>query len=331
MNSQILITGGAGFIGLHLANHLLNHGYSILLVDNYSRGVRDSDLNRTLEDEKATFVNCDLRDREEVLRLGDNLSAIFHLAAIVGVSHVSKEPNRVLSDNVQILGNVIELGSIQNNFERLLFASTSEVYAGTLEKVGMTIPTPESTLLALPDLEKPRTSYMLSKIYGEAMCHHSNLPYTVFRPHNVYGPRMGMAHVIPQQLQKAHFASDGQSIEIFSPEHTRCFCYIDDAIQMMRKMMEEESCIGKTLNLGVESPELTIKEVARECYRTVGRDLVVDYMQDTDGSPARRAPDMSDTKLLTGHSQTISINDGIARTYSWYKKNVFETNNISAV
>ena len=331
MNKRILITGGAGFIGLHLANHLLDHGYSILLVDNYSRGVNDSELNKTLKKDRITFVNCDLRDKKKVLQLGNDLYAIFHLAAIVGVAHVSKEPNRVLSDNVQTLGNVIELGHMQHDFARLLFASTSEVYAGTLETIGMNIPTPESTLLALPDLNRPRTSYMLSKIYGEAMCHHSNLPFTVFRPHNVYGPRMGMSHVIPQQLKKAHFLNDGQSIEIFSPGHTRCFCYVDDAVQMMREIMESEICQGKTLNLGVESPELSIKEVASECYRIVGKNLVFDYKDETEGSPARRSPDMRQMGLLVGNSQPIGITEGIDRTYAWYKTNVFEANTVSAI
>ncbi len=331
MSQRILITGGAGFIGLHLANHLLDHDYSVLLVDNYSRGVSDNDLNKTLQNKRATFVNCDLRDKGKVLQLGSDCSVIFHLAAIVGVSHVSKEPDRVLSDNVQTLANIIELGHAQNDLSRLLFASTSEVYAGTLEKIGISIPTPESTSLTLPDLDRPRTSYMLSKIYGEAMCQHSKLPFTIFRPHNIYGPRMGMSHVIPQQLKKAHFSVDGQSVEVFSPDHTRCFCYVDDAVEMMRRMMETENCEGKTLNLGLESPELAIREVASECYRAVGKTLVVDCKEPTEGSPIRRAPDMSVTKLLTGYSQAVSITQGIENTYAWYKTNVFKANSVSAI
>tara|TARA_B100000029_G_scaffold516677_1_gene632639 strand:+ start:3588 stop:4583 length:996 start_codon:yes stop_codon:yes gene_type:complete len=331
VNERILITGGAGFIGLHLANHLLDSGYSLVLVDNYSRGVSDHDLSNILMNERVTFINCDLKHRESVLKIGDDFSVIFHLAAIVGVSNVSRDPIRVLTDNVEIMTNVIRLGRIQKNLRRLLFSSTSEVYAGTLEKVGIEIPTPESTFLALPDLERPRTSYMLSKIYGEAMCHHAGLPYTVFRPHNIYGPRMGMSHVIPQQLKKAHFSLDGQQIDIYSPEHTRCFCYIDDAVKMMRKMMENDTSNGKILNLGIENPELSIKEVVNECHKIVGRNLIPNYREETAGSPVRRAPDMSETVLITGHSENISINEGIARTYAWYKKNVFDTNNISAI
>jgi len=331
MNKRILITGGAGFIGLHLGNHLLDHGYSILLVDNHSRGVSDLDLNKILENDRAKFINCDLIDSENVLKLGRDFSTIFHLAAIVGVSHVSKEPNKVLSGNIKTLENIIELGKRQEHLTRLLFASTSEVYAGTLEKLGMNIPTPESTLLAVPPIDRPRTSYMLSKIYGEAMCYHSNLPFTIFRPHNVYGPRMGMSHVIPEQLKKAYFSPEGQSIDVFSPDHTRCFCYVDDALQMMRKMMETENCQGETLNLGVEAPELTIKEVVGECHKAVGKSLIFDYKEETEGSPVRRAPDMNKTKSLIGYDGAVSITEGIYRTYAWYRKNVFEANTASAI
>ena len=89
-------------------------------------------------------------------------------------------------------------------FEKLfVFASTSEVYAGSLEHFGLPIPTPETAPLGLPDLGRPRTTYMLSKIYGEALCRHAGLPFTILRPHNLYGPRMGMAHVIPELHARA--------------------------------------------------------------------------------------------------------------------------------
>ena len=107
--------------------------------------------------------------------------------------------------------------------------------------------------------------------------------------------------------------------------------FIFDAVEMMRRMMETENCEGKTLNLGLESPELAIREVASECYRAVGKTLVVDCKNPTEGSPIRRAPDMSVTKLLTGYSQAVSITQGIENTYAWYKTNVFKANSVSAI
>src|SRR5262249_28677531 len=155
----------------------------------------------------------------------------------------------------------------------LLFTSTSEVYAGSAFHLDPPFPTPEDTLLALPPLSEPRTSYMLSKIYGEAMLMHAGVPYTVVRPHNVYGPRMGLAHVVPQLLEKAHWSSDGGAIEVFSPDHMRTFCYIDDAVEMLVRLLESDVSVGQTVNLGVETPEYTMRQVAEICVATVGRQL----------------------------------------------------------
>ena len=100
---------------------------------------------------------------------------------------------------------------------------------------------------------------------------------------------------------------------------------------MMKKMMENEMSNGKTLNLGVENPELSIKEVVNECHKIVGRNLIPNYRETTAGSPVRRAPDMSETERIIGNSEHIGINEGIVRTYAWYRENVFDTNNISAM
>ena len=114
---------------------------------------------------------------------------------------------------------------------------------------------------------------MISKIYGEAMCHQSGLPFTIFRPHNIYGPRMGMAHVIPQQLLEIYHAESRTRIPVRSIDHTRSFCYIDDAVEMLKRMLETEACERQTLNLGTEEPELSIGEVVRKCIEVVGKDL----------------------------------------------------------
>ena len=186
MTKKILITGGAGFIGLHLANKLLDEGYEVHLIDNFSRAVDDIDLASTIERSNCTFSSIDLLDIDSVMRLDNTYNSIFHLGAIIGVSHVLNRPYEVLYDNIRMLANIIKLAHSQTNLSRLCFASTSEVYAGTLENFEMLIPTPESTPLSITKLSHPRTSYMLSKIYGEALCQQSGLPYTIFRPHNIW-------------------------------------------------------------------------------------------------------------------------------------------------
>jgi nucleoside-diphosphate-sugar epimerase len=324
MNKKVLITGGAGFIGLHLANRLLDEGCQVHLVDNFSRAVDDVELKTTLARKMASFNSIDLLEIDNVEQLDVDYDFIFHLAAIIGVKHVMKRPYDVLYDNIRMLGNMMNLVHKQNSLSRFFFASTSEIYSGTLKYFDLPIPTPEKTPLAITDLAHPRTSYMLSKIYGEALCQQASIPFTLFRPHNIFGPRMGMAHVIPEQLRKAYEAQEGDNIEVFSIDHTRCFCYIDDAIEMLWRMMESPKCEGETLNLGTQNPEISIKEVAEACFLAADKKLSIDAKPASPGSPTRRGPDMSKTISLIDYESQVSFIDGIARTYDWYKKNIFE-------
>src|SRR5262249_20176530 len=191
--------------------------------------VQDFEFSRFLELPRVKLYQFDVRDAQKVQELPKDYDQIYHFAAIIGVQNVLKRPYFVLADNMLMLLNIIQLATKQSRLKRFIFASTSEVYAGTLQKFSLPIPTPETVSLALPDLDHPRTSYMLSKIYGEALIHQAQVPFTIVRPHNFYGPRMGLSHVIPELLKKAHFAKMGEPIEVFSIDHRRTFCFIRDA------------------------------------------------------------------------------------------------------
>ena len=324
MSGRILITGGAGFIGTHLAKYLVDSGYTVCLVDSFLRGVRDRDLELLLSKQQATFSTIDLLNREAALSLGSDFDVIFHLAAIVGVAHVTERPYETLVDNVKMIDNVIELAKKQTKFSRLFFASSSEVYAGTLKYFQLPLPTPESTGLTITPLEESRTSYMLSKIVGEVMCQQAGLPFTIFRPHNVYGPRMGMVHIIPEQLRKIWEADPDTEVGVYSPDHRRSFCFIDDAVEMLKKMLETETCAGKTLNLGNESPEVTIRKVVQTCIDITGKKLTIKALSPTPGSPERRAPDMKQCQKILNYQPKVSLAEGISKTWAWYCEHIFE-------
>ena len=114
-------------------------------------------------------------NKNDLNGLDKEYNLIFHLAAIIGVQYVLKAPYDVLAKNVELLENLINIANEQKQLERFVFTSTSEVYAGTLKHFSMEIPTPETTPLTITELSENRTSYMLSKIYGEALCLHSGL------------------------------------------------------------------------------------------------------------------------------------------------------------
>lgn len=321
--SKALLTGGAGFIGTHLARRLVEKGYDVDLVDDFSRGQNDEAVGELLESGRVRLLERDLRVPGVLAEADDDYNLIAHLAAIVGVANVLERPYDVLRDNLAMTEEALALARRQVALDRLLFISTSEVYAGALEHFDLPIPTPESTPLTLPGLDRPRTTYLLSKIYGEAMCHHSGLPFTIVRPHNVYGPRMGLAHVIPELLQRAHNATDGR-LEVFSVDHRRTFCYIDDAVEMIARAVESPQCSGQTLNVGTQTPEVAVEELAQLIVEIVGKDLEIVPLATTPGSPTRRCPDMTKTVELTGYTPRVGLEEGVRRTYEAYRTQVFD-------
>lgn len=327
---KALITGGAGFIGYHLTKELVAEGYKVVLADNFSRGVEDSFLKELEKNPNITFISADLMEKENVMKLGTDFDYIYHLAAIIGVQNVLHHPYDVLDKNVELLIHMIELAKVQQHMRRFIFASTSEIYAGTLQYYDMKIPTPEETPLTITPLEHPRTSYMLSKIYGEAMLQQSGLKFTIIRPHNFYGPRMGMSHVIPELLNKAYFSEENQKIEVFSVDHKRTFCYISDAVKIIRMLAESSKAQGQAFNVGNESPEVTIQEVAEKILKVTERQLLIDAKPATAGSPARRCPSMKKTKSCIGYTGEVTLEEGIKKTFDWYKKYIFDGNEVSA-
>lgn len=327
---KALITGGAGFIGYHLTKELLENGYEIVIADNFSRGVEDRFLKELEETGKIRLISADLMEKENVLSLGDDYDYIWHLAAIIGVQNVLRQPYNVLTKNVELTSNLIELGHMQKHLKRFIFASTSEIYAGTLQFYGMQIPTPEDTPLTITPLEHPRTSYMLSKIYGEALVIASGLPYSIQRPHNYYGPRMGMSHVIPELLKKAYYAEDGTSLDVYSVDHRRTFCYVSEAVKMMRLLAESPEAENQAFNVGNQFPEVTIREVAETVIKVVGKKLTVNPLPATPGSPERRCPSMEKAAAAIGFSGSIMLEEGIQKTFDWYKKYIFDGNELSA-
>jgi UDP-glucuronate decarboxylase len=321
--TQVLITGGGGFIGAHLARLLSEGDHEVDLIDDLSRGRLDGDLEQLLARPNVRLLQTDLLEPGALDELGSGYGLIFHLAAVVGVANVLEAPDRVLRRNVELLLPILEFAAAQSRLERLVFASTSEVYAGALELGTLPLPTPEDVPLTVPDVRRPRTAYMLSKIFGEAMMLQSGLPVTVVRPHNVYGPRMGLAHVIPELLQRAHEAEEGGRLAVYSVDHRRTFCHVSDAVEMLARAAAAPAGEGETLNIGAQRPEITIGRLAELVIEAVGHRLEVEPLPAHPGSPERRCPEMSRTSEVTGYEARISIEDGVRDTYEWYRRNVF--------
>lgn len=319
---KAMITGGAGFIGYHLAKTLLEKNYKVVVLDNFHRAVQDSFLNNLNQNSNFKLINLDLLKLSNLKTLGNDYSFIYHFAAIIGVKHVLKAPYDVLQKNFVLLDNCLSFAKKQKNLKRFIFASTSEVYAGTLKNYGLKFPTSESTFLSIDSLSKERTSYMLSKIYGEAMCHNSEIPITIIRPHNFYGPRMGMSHVIPELMSKV-FKTNSNTIDVFSVNHMRSFCFIKDAVNMICMLAESKDAEGGCYNIGDDTEEIKMGLLAKKIIRLMGKVVSINPLPETPGSPSRRLPDISEMNKIILYKKKFSIDQGLQETLEWYKKNIF--------
>lgn len=310
-----LILGGAGFIGMHLSRRLLAEGHWVTVVDDFSRGRRDDALDQ-LCDAGAHVIQGDLTQDLVWSRLGDGWDEVYLLAAVVGVRNVEDDPLRCLTVNTGVVQHLIDWvapGTL------VFFSSTSEIYAGGVDTGLVAVPTAESVPVLLGDLTAPRAAYALSKAWGEAAVIHAStarrFPAVVGRFHNVYGPRMGMAHVIPEML---HRAGAGESpFRVWGADQTRAFCYVDDAVEAVVRLMRTQWAQGRTVHIGTPTQTL-IADLARLVLDTVGIQVPLRPLPPPAGSVGRRCPDVSLLEHLTGFRSTVALEDGVARTWRWY-------------
>lgn len=319
--SKILVTGGAGFIGYFLVKRLSeNKNNHITIIDNLSRGRNDAELQTLTRGKNIRFIQGDLTDPKILLQLDKDYEYIYHMAAIVGIKNVMRHPDKVLYINAISTMNIFEYVKRCKNLKKIFFASTSEVYAGALKHFAIDVPTSEKTPLAIDDISANRTTYALSKIYGESIGfvygRNYDIPVLIGRYHNVYGPRMGYAHVIPEMFLKIRKAD---KIDVPSPTHTRAFCFIDDAVELTVRACEDMNNTNGALNIGNSKEEIGIKDLVIKIAKIMGKDITINELPDTPGSPARRCPDTSTIERSTGYSPVISLEEGIRRTYQWYK------------
>lgn len=319
--SKILIIGGAGFIGFSLAKRLskkLNN--KIIILDNLSRGQLDNEFLRLLKKKNVKFLKKDLTKKLNINRR--DFDYIFQFAAIVGVRNVYLKPLKVLDINVKIQSNLIEFAYKQKALKKFIFTSTSEIFLGSLEKKKIKFPTSEKETIILNNLSNPRSTYMLSKIYCEALLIHSGLNYLILRPHNIFGPRMGYDHVIPELIKKiSKLNNSNDSIIIENPNHKRAFCFIEDAIDQIVSLYTNLKADFKTVNIG--SPrEIKILVLAKHILKKMNKNKIrIVKKSIKNRSPLRRVPDLNLNFKLTKLSKRVNFNISLVKTIDWYKKN----------
>src|SRR4029453_8878994 len=202
---RTLILGGAGFIGYHLALRLAGEGHELTLVDDLSRGRRDREMASLCARPNITLVQADLTRSDALAGLPRGWDGAYMLAAVVGVRNVETDPARVVRTNTLALLHLLDWLGPESGV--LFFASPRGAYAGGVMAGTLPVPTPEDVPLSVSDIRAPRFAYAASKILGEAAVIHTararGLRAVIGRFHNVYGPRMGADHVVPELSLRA--------------------------------------------------------------------------------------------------------------------------------
>jgi len=320
-HKKILITGGAGFIGYHLTRRLCREpDTEVILIDNFQRGRRDGDLESVLDEPNVTCIEGDLTGEEIFREIGNGYDEVYHLAAMIGVRHILDHPDKALRTNALSTLNLLDWW-VTGGGGKLLLASTSEAYSWTRTFHDLPLPTPEDVPLALTDLDNPRSSYAGSKIFKELALRqygkqHAK-PFTIVRYHNVYGPRMGMDHVIPELFARAR--AEERPLKVYSADHRRAFCYLDDAIEATVRAMRTPAADGETINIGNDACESTIGDLALKILDIAGAPSEIDPIDAPHDHIARRLPDITKMKRILHFVPSVGLDEGLEKTLAWYR------------
>ena len=314
---RAFITGGAGFIGSHLADALIARGDTVTILDNMSTG---SKKNISHLEGRITIHEGDIRNVELVNKLVAESDTVFHMAAALGVKNIMEHTIESIDRNFN--GSEVVLNAATKHQKRLLIASTSEIYGKNPNQ-----PLHEESDRVVGAPQKIRWTYSDAKALEEAVAHtlHKThgLKVTTVRFFNTVGPRQtgqyGM--VVPRFIQAA---LKNEDIVIYDDgSQSRVFCHIEDAVRAVLTLTDTDSTIGDYFNLG-GTGETTIKELAEKIIARTNSQSIITYIPYTDAYPAgfedmqRRVPDITKINNAIGWEPTHtldSIIDSVAESF----------------
>jgi len=317
--SEILITGGAGFIGSHLTELLLTRNHSVTIVDDLSTGT-PANLKHLEDHSGLTFVHGDIGNEELLNEVIQNKDQVYHLAAAVGVALIAKQPIETIERN--IYPTQLLLAALRERIERgetvtTFFSSTSEVYGKNPKEIWT-----EEDDLVFGATTRPRWSYGVSKAIDEflalACVKEYNLPIVIGRFFNVVGPRQTGAYgmVLPRFVQAA---LAGEPLQVHDDgRQIRCFSHVYDVTRAITKLMETQEAFGKVINIGSDNP-ISILDLAKRVIEICGSTSNIEFQTYTEAYDAsfedirRRVPDLTRIRNMIGdpneHDIDQIIND----------------------
>jgi UDP-glucose 4-epimerase len=319
--STFLITGGAGFIGSHLAEKLLELNQCVIILDDLSSGsVNNIEHLRT--NPLLEFVPESVAARNILAELVDVADVIVHLAATVGVLNIIESPVSTISNNIG--GTEAVLKAAAKKKKKVIVASTSEVYGKS-----QTAPFREEGDLVFGPTSKSRWSYASSKVVDEFMAlaywREFHVPTVVVRFFNTIGPRQigryGM--VVPRFIGQA---LSGQNLTVYgSGLQSRCFTYVSDVVEWLLLLNSNDRAVGEVFNLG-NPEEVSIVELASRVITLSGARVEIEYLpyekvyEEGFEDMERRVPDITKVTTLTGYSPRVDLEEALRLTLNWFIK-----------
>lgn len=317
---KALITGGAGFIGSHLSEHLLELGHHVTILDDLSTGSMDNVRHLESRDGFRVVIDSVRNDRVTASLVGQ-CDVVYHLAAAVGVNLIVESPVRTIETNVHGTEVVLDCAAMEK--KKVLVASTSEVYGKS-----QAFPFSEDDDLVLGATNKGRWSYACSKALDEflaiAYWKEKQIPTVVVRFFNTVGPRQtgqyGM--VIPRFVKQA---LANEPITVYGDgQQSRCFINVRDVVHTLPKLMDEESCVGEVFNLGSQE-EITIEGLAELVKRLAGSTSEIRHIpyeqayEEGFEDMRRRVPSTTKAEKRVGFELTRNLEQTVEEVIEYYK------------
>lgn len=307
---RILVTGGAGFIGSHLCEKLLEMGNSVICVDNFLTGSRDN-IAHLLKKKDFSLIEHDII---EPLFIDEKIDQVYNLACPASPIHYQHNSVRTIKANT--IGMINVLGIARNHGARILQASTSEVYGDP-----MIHPQVESYRGNVNQIG-PRACYDEGKRCAETLCFEYHrmhgMEIKVVRIFNTYGPRMAFedGRVVSNFIIQA---LSGQEITIYGDGmQTRSFCYVDDLVDGLIRMMNSSGEFLGPVNLG-NPTEFTIADLAAIVLRLTNSESTLTYKALPEDDPKQRQPDITLAETKLGWKPTVSLEEGLQKTIEDFK------------